>query len=298
MEQGDIILGFLIPTDQGGTKPIHPSVGSFDNPTTRLGACLTFVFLALLLTLRNVCLVTKFPKDLPYFVIIIAFVHTQPLGLVRPGLGSGEGDALQGLLHQFHIRAVGAVHGQVGREAPACDQQAAFDAPLGAIGGIFPRLFPPRGAPWSDTRPCSTRTNRSLSSPPKPTSLRPTSSETPQLLPTLGSDHGRWSRDRNAWHPAPSTDSGCARQRKSPPDTADPTCAAARHRRDGCSHAAEAIPRSLATNPPGWTIPQQRPVPRYAGHPCRDPPWMHYPDVTSNPQGRYSEARVIRIGSK
>src|SRR5439155_16521292 len=160
----------------------------------------------------------KFPGRVANLVIGIALVQAQVLFLVGGRCRPLDRDALQGLFDQFHVGAVGAVDGQTDRDAVALDQQTALDPLLGAVGGVFPCLFPPQGVPWSCTRPCSATPSRC----PRSSRIRSTRSSrapgTRRLGPTAGSGRGRWSPGRTWWRQGPSTGSRCGGRRGWPPD--------------------------------------------------------------------------------
>ena len=134
----------------------------------------------------------------------------------------------------LHVGAVGPVHGHAHREATALDQQTALDALLGAVGGVFARLFPPRGVPWSYTRPYSARPSRCLATRRRPTGRPPRVLGRHRPRPIPGSGRGRWSRGRSGWRPGPSTGSRCVGRRGWPPYRPDRRCGAGRRRSGGC----------------------------------------------------------------
>jgi hypothetical protein len=143
----------------------------------------------------------------------------------------------------FHVGAVGPFHGHADGDALSFDQQAALDALLGAVGGVFARLFPPRAAPWSCSRPCSARTSRSPSTRRRPPGLPPTSPGKHPRAPSAGSGRGRWTRGRSGWRPGPSTGSRCGARRGWPPCRCGRGWGACRRRRGGCSPARGSIRR-------------------------------------------------------
>src|SRR4051794_25131151 len=200
MEHGDIVFGLLVPADENTTEPIHPTVGTLHHPTSGFCARVPFGLLPFFAFGWNVRGEVELFGQLLHFVTDIRLVQAQPLGLRRRRFGSFDGNAFESLLDQFSIGPVGAVHGQSHRNALGLDQHTPFDALLGAIGGVFARLFPPRGVPWSCTRPGSARTSRSLSSRRTPSSPLPTSTERLLAPPKVESGHGRWNSDKSGSH--------------------------------------------------------------------------------------------------
>src|SRR5437773_993831 len=148
------------------------------------------------------------------FVIRVAFVQTQVVLVPGAGLRAVDRDAQQRLLGQLHIGTVGPVHGQADRDTVAFDQQAALGALLGAVGGVFARLFPPRGAPWSGTRPATATANRCPSHSRTPATRPSTSPRRRRPGPTLESGHEPWTQDRSWSHRGPSRGNPCAAHRR------------------------------------------------------------------------------------
>src|SRR5258707_242448 len=231
-----IVLGFLVPTDENSAETIQPTVRSFYHPTPRFDAGVTFQFLRLFASAMNVGGKAELFHQVADLVIVITFVHAHSLRCCGCWLGSVDRDTLQGLFNHLHVVAVGSLDGQADRDPVGVDQLAALDTALGPIGGIFACLFPPRAAPWSWSRPCSSRTSRSLPSRRSRAGLRPTSVRRPRLRPILGSDRAPWNQGKTSWRPMLSIDSRCAIRRRSHPCIRDPVFGADRHRTDECSY--------------------------------------------------------------
>ncbi len=115
MEQRNVVLSLLVPADQYGAETIHPTVSPFHYPTPRFDPRLPFELLRLFSPTMNVRRETEFLKQFPYLVIVIAFVHAHALPLCWRRLRPFDGDAFQGLFDQFHVVAVGSIHGQPDR---------------------------------------------------------------------------------------------------------------------------------------------------------------------------------------
>jgi hypothetical protein len=175
--------------------------------------------------------------------------------VVGDGFRAIDRDAQQGLLDQFHVGAVGPVHGQADRDALALDQQAALDALLGAVGGVFAGLFPPRGAPWSCTRPSTARTNRSPSNSHTPATRPSRTARRRRPEPILESGHGPWTPGRRWSRPGPSTGNPYATQKRWRPCRHGSACAACRHRKDAYSRVGGAAIRSPPTGHPECATP-------------------------------------------
>src|ERR1022692_4661694 len=190
-------------------RPLH-------HPTPRLLPRPPLDRLGLLPPRADVGREPKLLDDLAHLVEVIPLIQAQPLRRVGRGLGPAGvvRDALQGGAGQPHVVALGPL--------------------LGSIRGVFPRLFPPRGAPWSCTRPSTARTSQCLSSRRRPSGPPPTSSGRRRPSPTLGSGRGPWSRGKISWRPGPSIGSRCGERRGWPPCRPGRPCGAGRRRSGGC----------------------------------------------------------------
>src|SRR5260370_26049993 len=237
MEHSDIVLGLLGPPDEDSTKSVHPTMSAFHLPSPRFPMCLTLHLVRLFSFWRNMCREGKFLGEFLDLIVGIAFIETQILLFVRAGRGSFDWNALQGFFDHFHVGTVGPVHGHTQRDAVALDQQAAFGALLGAIGGVFACLFPPRGVPWSCIHPCSAIPSQYPSNSRTPAVRSSTAPGIRRRPPTPGSDRGRWTLGRTSSRLRPSTGTRCARRRKSRPCTPDRACVADHRQSDACSRA-------------------------------------------------------------
>src|SRR5262245_29246503 len=234
MEHRDIVLRLLVPADQNPTKPIQPTVRPLHYPTPRLATRLALYLLSLSRLRRKVGRETKLLHDLLRLGVVVTVIQTHVLRLLFARFGPLHRDALDRRADQLHVGPVGPFYRQAHRHAAALDQQAALDPLLGAVGGVFARLFPPPRAPWSCTRPCSATPSRC----PQSSRIRATpSSRTPRRRrqrPTVGSGRGLWSRGRTWWRRGPSTDSRCGGRRRWHPCRRDRGCVAVHRRSDGC----------------------------------------------------------------
>src|SRR5258707_941391 len=250
MEHRAIVLRLPAPPDQNAAEAIHPTVRPLHGPTPSFLMRLALHFLRVLPLGRDMSREAKFLYRLPHLIIRIPFVQTQVLLVLGVGLRSFDRNTRQRLLGQLHIGTVGPVHGQAHRDAVAFHQQAALDAFLGAVGGVFARLFPPRGALWSCTRPSTTRTSRCPSNSHIPAARPSTSQRRARPEPTPESGHAPWTRGKKEWRSRPSTGSRCGARRKWRPCRPDSACAACRRRTGGCSHVWESAIRSRSTDHP------------------------------------------------
>src|SRR5262249_55560224 len=176
MEERDVVLGLLAPADEHAAVAVHPAVRPLHHPPPRLGPRPPLQLLRLLAPRPDVRREAELLGDVPHLVVVVALIQAQPLRLVGAGPRPGPvgREALRRRAGRLHVVAVGAVHGQAHRDAAALDQQTALGAALAAVGGVLPRLFPPRAAPWSCTRPAPATTNPGPSGRRRPSARPPT----------------------------------------------------------------------------------------------------------------------------
>src|SRR5207248_4593277 len=127
-------------------------------------------------------------------VEVVALVQAHPLRLGLGRLGPTDGDAADRLPSHLEVVAVGPVHRHPDGDAMALGQQAPLDPALATIRGVFARLFPPQGVPWSCTRPSPARTSRSPSARRTPVVRPSKASGTRRRPPTPGTGRGPWTR--------------------------------------------------------------------------------------------------------
>ena len=237
MEHGDIVLRLLGPTDNDSTEPVHPTMSPFYHPAPRFPTCLSLYLLRLFSFWRNMCREAKLLGEFLDLIVGISFIETQILLFVCAGRGAFDRNAFQGFFDHFHVGTVGPVHGDTQRDAVAVDQQAAFGALLGPIGGVFPCLFPPRGVPWSCIHPYSAIPSQFPSNSHIPEVRSSTAPEIRRRPPTPEIDRGQWTLGRTSSRPGPSTGNRYAIRRKWRPCTPDRVCVADHRRNDAYSHA-------------------------------------------------------------
>src|SRR6185503_9943697 len=217
----------------------YPSSGfKADVPFDRLG------FFA---TSPDVGREAKLPQRLAHFLIVIPFVQTQALRALLGRAWAFHHQTVHGLFDQLHIMPIGARDHQTDRHSVGFGQQAAFDATLGAVGGIGARFFPPRAALSSSPHPCSASSSQSPSGPQIGPPRLSTTSKRPQRPPILGTDHAPWNGDTTRWRPTRPTDTRSAARRKSHRHTADPGSGASPRRSDGGCGASGARARARPT---------------------------------------------------
>src|SRR5262245_12558480 len=214
MQKPQVVAHFLVPADQHAPKTVHPTMRTFHHPPPGFEPSLLLQRLGFLAPCPDMCREAELVEQLPYLVIIIAFVQTQPLVGVWGGVWPLHSYVLDGLARQLEIIPIRAGHGQPERHATAIGADAAFGADLAAVRGVLAHLFPPRGELWSSPRPSPATPSQSPArhrSLPGPFPIRPQRHLPP---PTLGNGDGRNYWNRSASRSAHSTGNRCEAQKR------------------------------------------------------------------------------------
>src|SRR5215207_6640490 len=136
---------------------------------------------------------------------------------------------------------IGACDHQPQRHPVSLGQQAALDAPFGAVGRIGPGFFPPQAALSSSPHPYSTNSSPAPSGHQTAPPQLSTTSGILRLSPILGTDHAPWNGDTNRSSPRPPTDTRYGVRRKSHRHTVDPGSGVSLRQSDaGCGASAAA----------------------------------------------------------
>ena len=163
MQKGDIVFGLLVPTNQNAAKTIHPTMRTFNDPTSRTLGRILFELLGFFTPRPNMSREAKFCQKVANFLKIISFIKTHPLGVFGRRSWTFDGDAFNRFPYQFHIVSICTRDAQPDGYAMPFSEQATFDAAFSAIGRIGTAFFPPPTGLWSLRHPCSTNPNRCLS---------------------------------------------------------------------------------------------------------------------------------------
>ena len=107
----------------------------------------------LLSSAANVRCVSISSHQLPHFGKVIPFVQTQVLKLPRLGHWPIYHHALKRGLEQFHVVAIGSVHGHTYRDTTPFSQETAFGPLLASVCRIWPSTLTPQAEPWSWLHP-------------------------------------------------------------------------------------------------------------------------------------------------
>lgn len=151
MDEGQVIVGFLLPAHKQTPRAVRPGVASFDHPTVgALSGATPGSDFALARDVRNVAAA---PGESFCGPTAVAFVQTEMLPAPSRRLGTGERNRLQRGSQQLGIVSVGAGDRDAQRHAAAIRHDRSLDAELTAIGRVFAGFFPRPTAPWSWLRP-------------------------------------------------------------------------------------------------------------------------------------------------
>ena len=79
MKQSQIIFGFLFPSRQDATKPVHPAMRPFHYPATSFESSLMLNSLCLFATRMNMSSIAKLFYQVSYLTRIITFIKAHAL---------------------------------------------------------------------------------------------------------------------------------------------------------------------------------------------------------------------------
>jgi len=156
MEESKIVLSLLLPADKNTAKAVHPAMGAFDDPAAGAFVRILCEITRFLIAGANMSGKTKLSQERTHLIVVVALVQTHALWLISRWFRSGNDDAIQSGLHQFHIMAVGTFNCQAQRHTLTVSQQRPFRSLLRAIRWIVSGFFPHPVALWSSPRPYST----------------------------------------------------------------------------------------------------------------------------------------------
>jgi len=159
MDDGNVVLGFLLPAHQDAPKSVRPTMRSLYDPPPGPETAAPPHQSRLFATTPNVRSEPVLTSQTANLIVIIPFIKTQVLPSSRARTGLFHGNALKGFTSQLEVVHIRARDGQPHRQARRLDQDAALGAGLGSIRRVGAGFFPhPRG-PWSSHRPCSATTS-------------------------------------------------------------------------------------------------------------------------------------------
>jgi hypothetical protein len=153
MHQRKIVLHLLLPADEQPPKAVHPGVRTLDYPAARPVAWDVALGLHFFAAASNVSGVAPRVEGVAHVVVVVPFVQAQVLRPRDRRFGALDHHGCQGGVDQFHIMAIGAVHGDCEWNTMAIGQHAPFGPKLPAIGRVLAHLFPHPAGPWSSPRP-------------------------------------------------------------------------------------------------------------------------------------------------
>src|SRR4029453_15928412 len=142
MQERHIVFWFLLPTNEDASEAIHPTMGAFHDPAPGSFPGFSLQLLRFRTTGTDMSGEAKLEQSSAAFVIIIALVQTEVLGLLLRWLWALHWDARDRVAYQLHVMAIGPRHRQADGHTVAFGQQTAFHACFTAVGGIGTDFFP------------------------------------------------------------------------------------------------------------------------------------------------------------
>src|SRR5467141_2813148 len=225
-------------------------MGTFHHPPPRFEACFAFEGLRLFAPAANMGRKAKLPHGLPYFLVVIAFIHTHALPLLWGWLGAVHRNTGYRRPHHLHVIAIGPSDGQANRDAVRLCQHTSFYACLAAIRRVWPSFFPHPKALWSSRRPCSAMPSLALSlrhtAPARPSRT----ARTHRPPPRLETADARWSPSKGPSYPGLSTDTPSVTHRRCQWRICDRAPVVCPHQNGACLRARESrVPARPITHP-------------------------------------------------
>src|ERR1700722_13238733 len=92
MQHGDVVLYFLVPTDQNAAEAGHPTVGALHYPAPRLEPRHLLDLLGLLAARLDVRREAECLGQVAHLVVVITLVQAQPLRVLGIRLGTAGGN--------------------------------------------------------------------------------------------------------------------------------------------------------------------------------------------------------------
>lgn len=117
MKHCDVVLGFLLPSNENTPEAVHPAVGTLHHPAAGFESGASFDQLGLLTARPNMGGEPELPGQVANLVIVISLVQTQILALVETGPRSFDWNTLHRFAHELEVIDIGPGDGQSDRNA-------------------------------------------------------------------------------------------------------------------------------------------------------------------------------------
>jgi len=163
MKHCQVVLNFLLASDEQPSETIQPRVRSFHNPATCSVAWDPYLVLLFFTTGANVRRVSVLRQQLVDFGKVVSFVQAHVLRFFFRRLWSLHGYALQRRASQFHVVPIRTLDRHTHWNPVRLCEQAPFGARFAAVGGIRTGSFFPPTALWSSHRPSPATPSPTLS---------------------------------------------------------------------------------------------------------------------------------------
>ena len=215
MQHRDVGVSPLLPADEDAAKAIHPTMRSFDDPTSSAKASTTLDGFRLFAARFDVRGEFEGGYERSRLLVVVTLVEAEVLRIQSRGLGSSNGDAVDRLTQKLEVVDVRARDGEANRNSVRFRQQTALAAALGAIGRIGPGFFPHRAAPSTSLRPSTATPSRRRRTGRRNAAPEPRLSRTRRARSTRQNVDGLMSSSRCPSHSARSIGSRCGARTRS-----------------------------------------------------------------------------------
>jgi len=235
MKQSQIIFRFLFPACQDATKPVHPAMGSLDNPAACFETGLVFNCLCFFTTRTNMSSIAKRFHQVSHLARIISFIKTHPLFFPFRWFWPFHRNTFYRRSRHFAIMSIGTLNRQANRHPGTLGKQTAFNALFSPVRRVWSGFFPRQAGLLSWRHPWIAMTSQCLSihhNPAKPSSRV---SKKRRLLPNPGIVNGRCCWNKYRFHSRHSIGSRFAIRKISHSLPCDPALSACRRQSDACS---------------------------------------------------------------
>src|SRR5215213_8823890 len=146
LDQPQVVRGLLVIAHQDGQALREPAQGSLHHPSPRRIAFLARIIFLLLADTPDVRDVAVTLEHFPSRLLVVTLVQSQVLWRSLGGFGAFCDDGIERRLQEFEVRHVGSCYHHRKRATAGLNQNGAFDAYFGSIGGIGAYEVPPKRA--------------------------------------------------------------------------------------------------------------------------------------------------------
>jgi len=142
MQQSQIILSFLVPTNKNGPITVQPAVTALYDPAPRFVALFVLDGFSLLIPTDNVGSVMPLLTIITNYFAVITFVQAQMLRLIFSYLWSLHHNAVVSQFKQLTIIAVSGGQTNPDGRTPSVYPDTPFGSKFSSVSRIWPGFFP------------------------------------------------------------------------------------------------------------------------------------------------------------